>query len=184
MKKLTFVTGNQHKADLFSKYLGFSVDHIKLDLTEIQSLDPIEVVTHKVKEAYSTLKKPVVVEDTSVVYHALGNLPGPFIKFFLHELKPEGICQMMHNFEDKSAIATVNFGYFDGKEVKVFSADMKGRIADKPAGEGGFGWDPTFIADGYSITRAEMPKDEYDKISPRRVATEKLREYLLTANYK
>lgn len=176
--KITFVTGNQSKADLLAKYLGEPIDHLKLDLTEIQSLNPDEVVTHKVKEAYSIVKKPVLVEDTFVVYHALGRLPGPFIKFFLQELGTAGICTLINTYSDKTATATVNFGYYDGKKVRIFTGEMHGQIADKPRGEHGFGWDPTFIPDGYTKTRAEMTEGEYTLTSPRRHAVEKLKTYL------
>ncbi len=32
MTKITFITGNQNKADYLAKYLGFPVDHVKLDI--------------------------------------------------------------------------------------------------------------------------------------------------------
>ena len=38
MKRVTFITGNQSKADYLAKYLGFPVEHIKLDLDELQHL--------------------------------------------------------------------------------------------------------------------------------------------------
>ncbi|KAK2109692.1 hypothetical protein P7K49_009438 [Saguinus oedipus] len=34
---------------------------------------------------------PVLVEDTCLCFNALGGLPGPYIKWFLEKLKPEGI---------------------------------------------------------------------------------------------
>ena len=46
MKHVTFITGNQAKADYLAKHLGFSVQHHKLDLDEIQSLDLREIVEH------------------------------------------------------------------------------------------------------------------------------------------
>jgi len=95
MQRITFITGNQHKADYLEKYLGFSVGHIKLDLNEIQSLDLNEIVEHKVKEAYAKIKKPVLVEDASLEFSALGRLPGPFIKFFIEEMGLEKICSML-----------------------------------------------------------------------------------------
>ena len=49
MTNITFITGNQNKADYLAKYLGHSVDHVKLDLDEIQSLDLKEIVEHKVR---------------------------------------------------------------------------------------------------------------------------------------
>ena len=52
MKKIIFITGNQKKADYLIKYLGFPIEHMKLELDEIQSLDLREVVEHKVRQAY------------------------------------------------------------------------------------------------------------------------------------
>ena len=52
MTNVTFITGNQSKADYLSKYLGHPVDHVKIDLDEIQSLDLKKIVEHKLKQAY------------------------------------------------------------------------------------------------------------------------------------
>ena len=49
--------------------------HEKIDLDEIQSLDLREIVEHKVRQAYEKIKKPVLVEDTSLRFEALGKLP-------------------------------------------------------------------------------------------------------------
>lgn len=56
MQNITFITGNPKKAEYLEKYLGFPIDHIKLDLDEIQSLDSREIITHKVKEAYNKIR--------------------------------------------------------------------------------------------------------------------------------
>ena len=55
MKKVTFITGNQKKADYLIRYLGFPIEHMKLELDEIQSLDLREIVEHKVKQAYEKI---------------------------------------------------------------------------------------------------------------------------------
>ncbi|MFA6383501.1 MAG: non-canonical purine NTP pyrophosphatase, partial [Parcubacteria group bacterium] len=86
MKKITFITGNQSKADYLANYLGLPIDHVKIDLDEIQSLDLKEIVTHKVRQAYQKVKKPVIVEDVSLEFKALGGLPGPFIRFFVENM--------------------------------------------------------------------------------------------------
>ena len=36
--KITFVTGNQNKADYLTRLLGVPIDHVKLNLDEIQSI--------------------------------------------------------------------------------------------------------------------------------------------------
>jgi len=83
MKKVVFITWNQNKADYLAKYLGFPIEHFKVDLDEIQSLDLREIVEHKVRQAYQKVWVPVIVEDVSLEFEALGRLPGTFIRFFL-----------------------------------------------------------------------------------------------------
>lgn len=80
MKDAVFITGNQKKADYLSKYLGHTIDHVKVDLDEIQSLDLKEVVRHKMRQAYEKVGRPVLVEDVSLEFSALGKLPGTFIR--------------------------------------------------------------------------------------------------------
>ena len=47
MRSITFITGNQKKADYLSKYLGFPTLHKKIDLIELQSLSLGEIVEHR-----------------------------------------------------------------------------------------------------------------------------------------
>jgi inosine triphosphate pyrophosphatase len=67
--------------------------------------------------AYNSLKKPVVVEDTSLCYNAYNGLPGPYIKWFLKSIGPEGLAKMANAFEDKSAYAMCIIAYM-GPELK------------------------------------------------------------------
>ncbi len=175
---LTFITSNKAKAELLARYLDYPIAHKDIDLVEIQSLDVKQVALHKAHEAYAHIKKPVLVEDTSLECSALGRLPGTLIKWFLHELGNDGLCKLLSHYSDKRAICTVMFVLYDGTEVKTFSSEMKGTIAQAPKGAGGFGWDPVFINDGYTQTRGEMTQKEYDATSPRRVAVQKLYHYL------
>lgn len=178
MKDLVFVTGNLHKVYWVEKFLGHKLEHHQLDLDEVQDLDPTKVLEHKAKEAYRILQKPVLVEDTSLVFHALGRLPGPYIKQFLEELGNEGLSKLLQGFADRSAKATITFGYYDGKEFKAFAASLQGRIVPEPRGNLGHGWDSIFIRDGQTKTNAEMSEAEYSQNSARREAVLKLAEYL------
>jgi non-canonical purine NTP pyrophosphatase (RdgB/HAM1 family) len=169
MNKITFITGNQAKADYLSKYLGFSVDHMKLDLEEIQSLDLKKIVEHKVRQAYEIIKKPVIVEDVGLEFTALGRIPGPFIKFFLKELPFEKICSILDG-KDRNAVARCVFGYFDGTKLQLFEGSLDGHIPVTPSGDKGYGWDSIFIPEGYTVTRAVLPEEDdrrtYLKIKP------------------
>ena len=103
MKEVTFITGNQAKADYLAKYLEHPVEHVKLELDEIQSLDLKEIVEHKVRQAYEKIKKPILVEDVGLYCEALGGLPGSFIKFFVEGMPEVDFCAL---FDGKSRKAT------------------------------------------------------------------------------
>ncbi len=181
MKEITFITGNQNKADYLAKYLGLPIKHVKLDLDEIQSLDLKKIIGHKVRQAYEIIQGPVIVEDVSLEFKALGRLPGPLIKYFLEELSEEQICNLV-NGNTREAIAKCMFGYFDGKDLQMFENGLGGKIPQTPAGENGFGFDRIFIPEGYSSTRAELNEEDdrktYLKIKP----FDKLKQFLQKNN--
>ena len=163
MQEITFITGNQGKAKYLAKYLGIDLAHVKLDLDEIQSLDLKEIVHYKVRQAYQQIKQPVLVEDVSLEFSNLGKLPGPLIKWFMQELSSEQLCRLADGGVRK-AVGRCMFGYYDGKKEHYLEGELHGKIADHPAGEDGFGWDPIFIPDGYEITRAQLSEDDFEKV--------------------
>ncbi|HEY4488904.1 MAG TPA: non-canonical purine NTP pyrophosphatase [Candidatus Paceibacterota bacterium] len=178
MKDVVFITGNQKKADYLGELLGHSIDHVKIDLDEIQSLDLREVVKHKLHQAYAEVNRPVLVEDVALEFTALGRLPGTLIRWFLEELSHEGMCRLLDG-KARGATARCVFGYYDGKTETYFEGGMEGSIPEKPSGDKGYGWDPVFIPEGYSVTRADLsPEDDhmtYLKIKP----IAQVREFLI-----
>jgi inosine triphosphate pyrophosphatase len=172
-----FITGNQGKADQLAQWLGLPVEHQKLDLDEIQSLDLTEVVEHKVRQAYALAKRPVLVEDVSVVCTAMGRLPGTFIKWFIQELGNDGICKFVDGLEHRGAIVSICYGLYDGRDVQFFQSSVEGQIAPEPRGEA-WGWNPIFIPAGHTKTYAEMTPEEVKPVSMRAQAIAKLQEYL------
>jgi non-canonical purine NTP pyrophosphatase (RdgB/HAM1 family) len=157
----TFITGNQDKADYLARTLGIPLEHQKVELDELQSTSLEAIVEHKVKQAYDLIKKPVLVEDVALGFDALDGLPGPFVKFFVDAPNGlEGMCRMLDGFPDRGAIASCVFGYYDGETLKMFQGSLKGKIAEHPRGENGFGWDKIFEPVGYEgKTRAELTPD-------------------------
>lgn len=163
MKAPLFITGNEGKAKYLAKYLGMPLEHKKIDLIEIQSLDLKEIVHHKVREAYKQVRQPVLVEDVSLEFSNLGKLPGPLIKWFLEELNSEQLCRLADG-GGRRAIGRCMFGYFDGEEEFYVEGELHGVITEHPSGGNGFGWDSIFIPDGYKVTRAELGEEEYEKV--------------------
>jgi non-canonical purine NTP pyrophosphatase (RdgB/HAM1 family) len=175
---VTFITGNLAKVKWLQWHLDMPIEHKKINVPEIQSLDLREVVEFKAKEAYKLVNHPVLVEDTSLVFSALGKLPGPLIKWFLEELGNEGLCRLLDSFPDRSAIARVMYGFYDGEQLHTFSAEKKGIIAAHPKGANGHGWDAAFIPDGSTRTWGEMEEHEQHDTSLRGLAIPKLKLFL------
>src|SRR5437868_4207362 len=121
---VTFITGNAKKVEYFKALLGFEIAHQKLDLDEIQSLDLHEVVEHKVRQAYAIIKKPVVVEDVSLIFNSMGKLPGTLIKWFIQELGLDGGCKLADFSSDRSAVASCAYGYFDGSHLEIIESSL------------------------------------------------------------
>jgi len=141
--------------------------------------EPDEISVQKCREAARQVQGPVLVEDTCLCFNALGGLPGPYIKWFLEKLKPEGLYQLLAGFEDKSAYALCTFALSTGgpgEPVRLFRGRTLGQIV-APRGCRDFGWDPCFQPDGYEQTYAEMPKAEKNTISHRFRALLELQKY-------
>lgn len=178
-REITFITGNAKKAEYLEKYLGFPISHQKLELDEIQSLDLSKIVEHKVKQAYELVKKPVLVEDVSLEFTALGKLPGPFIRFFVDEVPFETMCSMIDD-KNREAFARCVFGYYDGKTLKLIESELRGEISEKPEGENGYGWDKIFIPEGYKVTRASLCEEDDKKTYFQIKPLARVKEFLLS----
>lgn len=177
--KLTFVTGNANKLLEVEKLLGADLNSHKVDLPEMQGSYQ-EIVSAKVAAAAEVVNGPVCVDDTSLEFEAFGKeLPGPYIKWFLTELKPEGLVRMLAGFENKNANAVCSVGYCAGPGEKpvVFTAKVHGKIVD-PRGPQNFGWDCIFQPDNYDQTYSEMDKALKNQISHRGKAFRVLKQHL------
>ncbi|XP_071947293.1 inosine triphosphate pyrophosphatase-like isoform X1 [Antedon mediterranea] len=180
IRKLIFVTGNANKLREVKAILGEQIQVVsqKIDLPEFQG-EPDDICINKCKEATKEVKGSLIVEDTCLCFNALGGLPGPYIKWFLEKLGPEGLHRMLTGWEDKSAYALCTFAYCSGpgEEVQLFHGKTPGKIVE-PRGKTTFGWDPCFQPDGFDETYAEMTDAVKNSISHRSKALTKLAAFL------
>ena len=65
-----------------------------------------------------------------------------------------------------------------GGNTYLVEGSCRGRIAEEPRGDSGFGYDPLFIAESSGLTFAQMGPEEKNKISHRARALRKLRVLL------
>ena len=131
---------------------------------------------------------PCIADDSGLCVDALNGAPGVYsARYAPNRDFDKGIDKLLAEMEkssDKSRKAhfscVVSLAYPDGR-YKLFEGRVDGKIAfEKMQGDGGFGYDPVFIPDGYDCSFAQMSKEEKNKISHRGRAMQKFREYLLS----
>jgi XTP/dITP diphosphohydrolase len=115
----------------------------------------------------------VLAEDAGLEVNALGGEPGVRSARFagiptdytrnnaLLLERLTGICDRRARFVSVAALRLPDGREFTGTGILV------GRIAEKAAGAGGFGYDPLFIPDGFTQTLAELSLAEKNQISHR-----------------
>ena len=176
---LLFLTGNENKIRE-AKAIIPAIEGFSVDLTEIQSIDAYEIIKHKLLEArkikQDELQDALIVEDTSLYITGANGLPGPLIKWFEKTIGLNGVKKLADLYGTQ-ATATCLIGYSHKKEIHFFEGTVQGTIVS-PRGKDGFGWDKIFVPEGYTRTFAEMTAEEKNEISMRKIAFEKLRDFL------
>lgn len=170
MKKIYLVTGNPKKLKEWQAIVPghIQLDTLDVDLPEIQSDDPEEIVVDKVKRAYEHVGEPVAVEDVSASLEKLGGLPGPFVKFFIKQLGA-GALYKLAGGEGERATISCSVAYYDGREVVTVRGDIHGTIV-APRGREMPSFDMTFVPDGETETFAEMTPEKKNSLSHRNKA--------------
>lgn len=172
-----FVTGNKGKFKEASMFFPI-LKQLDIDLPEIQEIDAKAIIKAKLEEAIKHKKGKIIVEDTSLYLDSLNGLPGPLIKWFLESLGDNGLYDIAKKYNNFKAIAKTFIGCIDEKnDISYFKGEIKGSIV-APRGKNGFGWDKIFMPEGFTKTFAEMGVEEKNKISMRRIALKKLKDYL------
>jgi len=177
MRKLYFATGNKGKAGEAQFILGRDIEIASLELDEIQSSSLKKIVTHKLNQAYSILKKPVMVDDVSLELDAWDKFPGPFVKY-MHGGDNKRFLKIFENVENRNGTLIATIGYHDGKKTHCFTGKIRITISHKEKGSGGWGLDAVLIPEAYRQTFAEMGEETKNAISHRRKALLMLKRFL------
>lgn len=179
---LYFITGNAGKFREVKDIIP-DIEQLDIDLHEIQSINPREVIEHKLKEAAKHHSGEFIIDDTSVYFEFFDyKLPGPLIKNFMQALGGQRLAEIIVGTGRTGVNVEAILGYSDGEGgIRYFNGTIEGSIC-MPEGEPihGFGWDPIFKPHGYDKTFAEMTQEEKNSISHRAIAARKLKEFIVS----
>jgi XTP/dITP diphosphohydrolase len=168
--RIVLITQNKHKiAELKPLFDEFNVpfDTADLEKSEIRSQDVEEIALNAAKHANEILDRPVVVDDTGFFVSALSDFPGSYAAYVLQTIGYQGVLKLLEGAQHRSARFVTAVAFCDGNNLKSFVGQMQGTISDTPSGEGGFGYDPIFIPNGFSNTYAQLSLTEKVRISHR-----------------
>lgn len=182
--EIYFVTSNKDKFNEVQRGIPEILFHqVHLDIDEIQgNIDDIAV--DKCLKAYELLKKPTLVDDSSMGLVNFGNYPGPYIKEMYTSLGNKLVT--LANTFGNDATATCTLAYMDSSLITpiLFKGIIKGKIVS-PRGNNGFEWDYIFEIKINSYgkyenkTSAELTYEEKDTYSQRALAINKMRKYFV-----
>jgi XTP/dITP diphosphohydrolase len=199
--KLIFATGNAgklreareilapHGIEVLSPYdIGLTKEQV--DVEETGSTFEENAII-KVQNLWNLTGQPCFADDSGLVVDALGGAPGIYSARYA-SLDGSGedhnfasnIDKLLHNMQGvtdrKARFVCVVALALPSTGIKTFKGNCEGRIAEQPAGCGGFGYDPVFIADAYpDRTLAEVDESAKNVISHRGNALTKMVEALV-----
>jgi XTP/dITP diphosphohydrolase len=119
----------------------------------------------------------VLVEDAGLFVPSLGGFPGVYSAHFLKLWGFGPLLELLrrrHRAAEFRSVAVLR----RGSEVRLFVGRVTGAIARRPAGRGGFGFDPIFIPRGYDRTFAELPASTKNALSHRARSMGQVGRYL------
>ena len=186
--RIVLATNNQHKIREIRKILPESYELVTLAEAGVQEELPETMgsiegnAIQKAERVWELTGCECIADDSGLEVEVLDGRPGVHSAYFAGEPRNDHrniiflLDQMEGTGNRKARFRTVIALVRNG-EALTFEGIIEGVITHKMMGAGGFGYDPVFIPDGYSLTFAEMDESEKNRISHRAKALQKLRAY-------
>jgi XTP/dITP diphosphohydrolase len=131
----------------------------------------------KANAVYEKKQEPVFADDSGLFIKSLNFEPGVnSARYEEPGHRREKVLRLLENVTDRTAVFMTYICLIDKTGVHYFLGRLDGSIALENRGQNGFGYDSIFEVDG--VTLAEMSESEKNAISHRRMALNKLNEYL------
>lgn len=189
MEKLVFATHNKDKLREVRLLLNEHYDLLSLDDLNVheeipETADTIQGNAHqKAHHIYGRFQINCFADDTGLEIDALGGDPGVYSARYAGENcsyqdNVSKVLLNMLNIQNRKACFKTVICLIQNGVPKYFEGKVNGNITTEQKGDGGFGYDPIFLPEGFDKTFAEIDPDEKNRISHRGIAVKKLITYL------
>ena len=131
----------------------------------------------KADSAFELTGMPVLAEDSGLCVDALDGAPG------IYTARYGGMEKLLDAMKAPETNRKAHYhcclAYKDSHEtILKFEGNLEGSIAEEMSGDGGFGFDPIFIPEGFSKTVASLDEETVLPIRHRTIALKKFIEHL------
>lgn len=181
MERLLLASGNAGKLRELRHMLDGVVEVLSPADVGLAGLDPAETETTfhgnallKARAFASASGLLALADDSGLQVDALGGAPGVYSARYAGPDATDAdnnqkLLAALEGHADRSARfrCALVLAAPAGDERCLHEGTCEGRILEAPRGQGGFGYDPLFLADGQTRTMAELPPDEKSAISHR-----------------
>ena len=194
MQKLLVATGNSHKTDEIRAILGedYVVSDLKAhpELLEVEETGTtfLENATLKAVEISKQVEGLILSDDSGLEVDALGGEPGVYSSRYAGEAGNDAANnkKLLHELQGEDS-RTARFRCVmvlaqDGEVLASFDGAVEGRMLSELHGEGGFGYDPLFVPDGYDQTFSQLSEGIKNQLSHRAVAMQKIVAWLAASS--
>ncbi len=184
MRRIVIATRNTKKLAELRRILAAEIPGI--DVLGLDDVEPFEEPPEieatfegnaliKARAAAAATGLPTLADDSGICVDMLNGMPGVLSARWSgaprdDERNNQLLLAQLADLPDERRHAefrcAVAFVQHDGEEIIEIGV-MRGRILPEPRGQGGFGYDPLFIADGQAVSNAELPAGEKDRVSHR-----------------
>ena len=194
MQKLLVATGNSHKTDEIRAILGagYVVSDLKAhpELPEVEETGTtfLENATLKAVEISKQVEGLILSDDSGLEVDALGGEPGVYSSRYAGEAGNDAANnkKLLHELQGKdnrkARFRCVMVLAQDGEVLTSFDGAVEGRMLSELHGEGGFGYDPLFVPDGYDQTFSQLSEGIKNQLSHRAVAMQKVVAWLAASS--
>ncbi len=189
--ELVFATNNAHKLREVKEMAGSEIHVLGLDELDFhEDIAETEETLEgnallKARYIHQRFQKNVFADDTGLEVEALNGRPGVYSARYAGEgcsfedNVRKLLLEMKGQSNRKARFRTVIALILEEKEY-TFEGIVDGIITRERSGVGGFGYDPVFRPDGYTISFAEMEAETKNNISHRGRAMQELFRFLLS----
>jgi XTP/dITP diphosphohydrolase len=193
-RRIVLATRNDHKVAEMSRILadaGCTIELIGLSAFP-DAPEPAETGTTfsenaliKARSAAVVTGLPALADDSGICVDALHGMPGVLSARWSgrHGDDVANVTLLLGQLADvpdyrRGAGFVCAVAFVEDDREHIVEGGMTGTLTREVRGSGGFGYDPVFIADGQSVTNAELTPEQKDAISHRGKAIRQIAPFL------